>query len=157
MKEIPLTQGKVALVDDEDYEWVSQFKWCTNKIGNTFYALRNANRIEDVRRKTILMHRIVMKDILKENFVVDHIDHNGLNNQKSNLRVVTHRENMMNRRDKNLHSSIYSGVSWYKNNKKYGSHMHLNKKKKFLGLFEDEIQAAIVYLQAVYGPNYLYE
>jgi len=155
MKEIPLTQGKVALVDDEDYESLSQFKWYAGKQRHTFYAERK--NCEKGKRKRMIMHRVIMKDKLKENFFVDHIDHNGLNNQKSNLRVVTHRENLMNRRDKNLVSSIYSGVSWKKREKKYEVHVYVKGKNKFLGTFNDEIQAAIVYLQAVYGPNYLYE
>jgi len=151
MKEISLTQGKIALVDDEDYEWVSQFKWCVSKPRNFFYA------VSRIKGKLLFMHRVIMKDKLKENFVVDHIDHDGLNNQRSNLRIVTNQENLMNRRDKNLCTSIYPGVSWKKSHKKYQSQMQKNGKDKNLGHFDDEIQAAIVYLQAVYGPNYLYE
>ena len=98
-----------------------------------------------------------MKEKLKEKLQVDHIDHNGLNNQKSNLRIVTNRENQMNRVDKHLCSSIYPGVVFCKREKKYRVSVRFNEKDKFLGYFYDEIQAAIAYMQAVYGPEWLYE
>jgi hypothetical protein len=92
MKEIPLTQGKVALVDDEDFESIANHKWCAHQRGNTFYAERS--RFGN-RGGTILMHREILStsDTALE---IDHIDGNGLNNTRANLRVVTHAENMKN-------------------------------------------------------------
>lgn len=92
MKEIKLTQGQVALVDDEDYEWLNQWKWYCRKNHKVCYASRGLKE----NNRNISMHRLIMGD--PDKLIVDHIDHNGLNNQKSNLRVCTHSESMMNRR-----------------------------------------------------------
>src|ERR1043165_2122866 len=98
-REIPLTQGYVALVDDCDYEWLSQWKWCAHvaKGGRTAYAFR---------AKGIAMHRVIMN--APEGMDVDHRDHNGLNNTRANLRICTHAENQrnMNHRTKKT-GSIY--------------------------------------------------
>lgn len=162
MKEIILTKGQVALVDDDDYEWLSQIKWCAHKDKNTFYG--QAQRKIGNKRAHLSMHREILKRHLgknfKENLLTDHIDHNGLNNQKSNLRQVTNRENQMNKRDEPFVQSIYFGVhvmdERYKS-KKYRARVHLNGKKYHLGCFEDELKAAIVCMQFLHGPNYLYE
>ena len=159
MKEIPLTQGKVALIDDEDYEWISQFKWYAYKGRSTFYSMRNIKGGNPVR-----LHREILKRNLGENFkdsfVVDHINHNGLDNRKGNLRLVTNRENLMNQKNKSFYSSIYPGVFVSKGkyrNKKYVAQIRIGEKRKFLGSFYTEIEAAITYVKAVYGPEWLYE
>jgi hypothetical protein len=95
VKEIPLTQSKVALVDDEDYEELSKYSWCANrdcKNGN-FYARRHAN----TPSKKEAMHRQILGLSPSNGRCVDHIDGNGLNNQRSNLRVVARSENLHNR------------------------------------------------------------
>ena len=89
MKEIKLTQGKVALVDDEDFQYLNQFKWYAHKKHINYYAYSYINN------KKILMHRLILKT--PNNLIVDHIDHNGLNNQKSNLRNCTYLENAKNK------------------------------------------------------------
>jgi len=107
MKEIKLTQGKVTLVDDEDYEYLNQWKWYAHKQGNTFYAKRyyhfgrKTNRIK-------IMHREIMNTPL--HLEVHHIDHNGLNNQRSNLRNCTHGQNQYSRTNKRR--SKYVGVTF---------------------------------------------
>jgi len=89
MREIPLTQGKVALVDDEDYEWLSQFKWYANSWKTrTWYAVRHHNR------KLIGMHRMILNPQNGEHS--DHIDGNGLNNQRANLRLCDCAQNQHN-------------------------------------------------------------
>ena len=96
MKEIELSRGMTALVDDEDFEYINQFKWSAHKDGktkNTFYATGHGKRINGKRASTSI-HMFVMGK--KQGFVIDHIDGNGLNNQKSNLRFVTHRGNGQN-------------------------------------------------------------
>jgi len=93
MKEIKLTRGMVALVDDDDYEWISQWEWIVReRKEGLYYALR----YDMINRKRVLMHRIIMNT--PPYMQVDHIDHNGLNNQKDNLRNCSHAENMCNRR-----------------------------------------------------------
>lgn len=88
MKEIKLTQGQFAIVDDDDFDYLNQWKWYAVKHRNTFYATRME------KRKHIHMHRVIMHVCPK--LITDHIDHNGLNNQKSNLRACTSSQNKMN-------------------------------------------------------------
>lgn len=138
MKEIQLSQGLVALVDDEDFEALNQFKWCANKMGNAFYAARNIR--VDGKRTRITMHCEVMNGKW-----IDHIDHNGLNNQKSNLRFCTRSENQMNKQKKENTSSIYKGVYFYKPNGRWQASIRINYKKIHLGYFDLEIDAAKAY------------
>jgi hypothetical protein len=92
MKEIKLTRDQVALVDDEDYEYLNQFKWQAYKGERTYYACRHTRK-GDVERE--IMHRVIMNT--PKGMEVDHIDHNGLNNQKYNLRNCTRSQNQSNR------------------------------------------------------------
>ena len=146
MKEINLSQGKfcknrgkyVALVDDEDYELLNQFRWCANKIGNTFYAIRNI--VIDGKHKVQYMHGDIMNGK-----GIDHIDHNGLNNQKSNLRFCTKRENSMNQRKMENASSIYKGVTFNKRDRNWIAQIMINGKNIRLGCFISETEAAKAY------------
>jgi len=95
MREIPLTNGKVALVDDSDYEWLAQRKWSYQKGSKyTGYAVRTDYSAE--RPKTLSMHGEIVKPAA--GLEVDHINHDGLDNRRANLRAVTHSENMRNQR-----------------------------------------------------------
>lgn len=98
MKEIKLTQGKVALVSDEDFERVNQFKWCASNNpmyrkgdakAEKWYALRGT--VVNGKQKTLYMHRFIMD--APKGKVVDHLDGNGLNNTRENLAVVEHYQN----------------------------------------------------------------
>jgi len=146
MKEIQLTQGKVAIVDDEDYQMVNQFKWYALKNGNTFYA----RRVVPVngRQKTVHMHQFIIGDTPKKSDI-DHKDGNGCNNQKLNLRICTHQENMMNQKkpDKNC-TSIYKGVCWHKRDNKWQSRIQIDGKLIHIGYFMDESDAARAYDKA---------
>lgn len=96
MKEIKLTQGFVAIVDDEDYERLSHYKWHANKVGydgDVVYARRRSRKGE--KGTHIYMHRFIMNTA--DNQEVDHIDYNTLNNRKSNLRNVSKKDNLKNR------------------------------------------------------------
>jgi hypothetical protein len=139
MREIPLTQGKVALVDDEDYEKLSKIKWCAHKMSKYFYAEHCVNRLD--ARYTLHMHREIMN--CPSDKEVDHIDGDGLNNQKSNLQIVTHRQNGQNRH--HAKTSIYPGVSWSKNERKWVSMIQLNGVYKNLGYFKIESEAHTTY------------
>ena len=108
MKEIQLTQGKVALVDDAEYEELSQFKWYANKIRYTYYAGRKVT--VDGKSKTILMHRAIMGN-KAIGLQVDHRDGNGLNNQRGNLRACTNAENHLNQRLSRANKTGYKGVT----------------------------------------------
>lgn len=147
MKEIQLTQGKVALVDDEDFERLNQFKWYAHKDGKTFYAMRSLPRING-RQHKIRMHHIVIGFPLK-GLMSDHCDGNGLNNQRGNLRFVTSRQNSQNRQNLTQRSSQYFGVCWHKGHKKWVAQILINGKRKCLGYFISELDAFNVYCNAV--------
>jgi len=135
---IPLTQGKFAIVGAEDYEWLSQYKWCALKThNNKFYAVRRKNN------KTIIMHRQIMN--APAGLVVDHIDGNSLNNRKTNLRICTQAQNIHNSQPRRNRSSKYKGVFWDKVNKKWSTNIRKGDKRIYLGGFDDEIEAALAY------------
>lgn len=145
MKEIELTQGKVALVDDEDYEYLSQFKWCAHKNGNTWYATRLV--YENGNKSSITMHRAITQ--VAKGMVVDHINHNGLDNRKENLRTCTKAENSRNRiKGFTTKSSKYKGVYFYKPRNKWKARIITKREYKYLGLHQTEEAAALAYNQA---------
>lgn len=149
MKTIPLTQGQVALVDDEDYEALSKFKWYANiqrkGRGEQRYAVRNAHKPEG--RGQVYMHRQILPGVTQ----IDHRYGNGLNNQRENLRPSTPSQNIANQK-----KTYRNRTSKYK-----GVHLHTQLKKwsvqvnhKHVGLFVDEEDAARAYDRAalkVYG------
>ena len=147
MKEIQLTQGMVALVDDDMYEELSQYKWYTHRPKkHLYYAQRNAPTINS-KRGTIRMHHIVAGFPLN-GLMTDHRDGNGLNNQRENLRFVTSRQNSQNRQTVTK-TSCYVGVYWHKQGKKWAVYIRENGAKKYVGLFTNELQAFLAYQQAV--------
>lgn len=145
MKEIQLTQGKVALVDDEDFEYLNQFKWCAQQEGHTFYAARQSPRINK-KSKTIRMHRAIMNP--PNNMHIDHKDHNGLNNCRSNLRICYQRENQINVNRRSDNTSGYKGVCWHNGAQKWASRIKVNGKDIHLGVFTDIKDAALAYNKA---------
>lgn len=144
-KEIPLTQGKVALVDDADLLWLSRWKWCAQKQrdGERWYAVTHVpNPNPGPRQKRLLMHRLILR--AASGVEIDHEDGDGLNNQRNNIRVATHAENMRNRRRwANKHG--FKGV--YKNSKSkgYGAYIKVDKKLKHIGSFATVEEAAKAY------------
>ena len=92
MKEIPLTKGLVAIIDDEDFERVSRYKWLALPRKRTSYATRTSQ--VGGTKKTVYLHRFILN--ASNGLQVDHINGNGLDNRKSNLRLVTHSENLRN-------------------------------------------------------------
>lgn len=146
MKRIVLTQGKVALVDDEDFERLNQFKWYAKKHRNTFYAGRNSPWING-KHYQIMMHWEIIGRPPK-GMMSDHCNGCGIDNQRSNLRFVTNRQNQQNMRNTNK-SSRYPGVSWFKARKKWRVQIKINGIQKHLGLFTDEYEAFEVYRQTV--------
>lgn len=133
MKEIQLTQGKVAIVDDEDFERLNQHKWCARFDGWNWYALRECS-IGNSKAKTVLMHREIMN--APKGIQVDHCSGNGLDNRKKNLRLCTHQQNHFNknhaRRDNKLG---IKGVCWNKEHKIFHAQISINKKVIHLGYF----------------------
>lgn len=140
-KEIPLTRGKVALVDAEDYEELSKYEWYYEKSG---YACRRKTHGYYDSSK-VYMHREILKSIPR-NKVVDHINGNGLDNRKSNLRIITQRENTFNSGIRINNTSGYKGVSRLGN--KWRARIYIEGKETHLGLFETKEEAALAYNQA---------
>ena len=139
MKRIPLTQGKFALVDEEDYEWLNQWKWHYNNG----YATRNQWDPITKKQIKILMHRLIMKS--SEDMQVDHANHNTLDNRKCNLRICTKFQNMQNSKLQKNRSSKYKGVCWHKDNKKWKAYITYEGKRIHLGYYDIEEEAARVY------------
>lgn len=144
--EIPLTQGKVALVDREDYEELSKYKWCAHKKLRTFYAVRNSTKDFRGKGHTIQMHRKIINCPI--GMEIDHIDGNGLNNTRANLRVCTHSQNLMNIGKRSNNTSGFKGVSFDKQLKKWLASIHINCKQKNLGLFATAEDAYKAYCDA---------
>jgi HNH endonuclease/AP2 domain len=143
MKEIPLSQGKVALVDDADFEWLNQWKWCAHREGSSWYAVRTD--YSSNRKRTVKMHRLILGE---PKGMVDHIDGNSLNDQRENLRLATDSQNARNRGKQRGCSSIYKGVSWHNGNKRWRAYIKHLGVTRHLGYFDSEIEAARAYDKA---------
>lgn len=146
MKEIVLTQDKVALVDDNTFEMLNKFKWFAQKSDNTYYACRMLPRING-KHPQIKMHHVVIGKPPK-GFKTDHKNGNGLHNFKNNLRHVTNRQNCQNRKNAN-DSSQYPGIYWHKQREKWCARIWSNGKMNHLGYFKVEINAFNAYKRAV--------
>lgn len=140
MRTISLTRGKVAVVDDSDFDELSRYKWHAVPGGRTWYAVREV-RLADGKRTAVGMHVAIMGKP-----GVDHIDGDGLNNSRSNLRLVTRFQNARNRRPDVGSSSRYVGVTWYKSTSKWCAQISWSeegkRRTKNLGYFLSEEAAA---------------
>lgn len=145
MKEIQLNKGKFALVDDEDFEYLNQFNWYAAKRKYTFYAVRNPKTKGHLGIDRL--HRLIINKLLPTD-IIDHIDGNGLNNQKNNLRICTKSQNAMNSHSHCNSVSGFKGVHFNKDFKKYRVSIFCNGKNMFLGYFNDEKDAAKAYDKA---------
>ena len=146
MKKIQLTKGYEALVDDEDFERINKHKWHarSNRIHGLVYAARSAGKTPD--RKTHWMHREIMNT--QDGMETDHINRDGLDNRKSNLRVCTRSQNARNAKRRVTNTSGHKGVSWDKERKKWHAEIMINYKKIHLGRFDTVEEAAAAYDQA---------
>lgn len=142
MKTIPLTQNQVALVDDSDFEELSKTKWCAIRRNNgNFSAIKR--KVENKKVTTVYMHRQITG--APKGFQVDHINHNTLDNRRCNLRICTNQQNNWNRASCKNSSSKFKGVSYYKPSKKWIAQICIDDKRKNLGYYKSEIQAAKIY------------
>lgn len=153
MKHIPLTKGYQALVDDADYEYLNQFNWTVLIYDHTCYAVRTIGN----KMGSISMHRDIL-GLTDKTILTDHKDHNGLNNQRDNLRKCTHVQNSQNK--KSSGQSVYLGVHPHTTTKRYITNLGAEKiyqyfsyqskivvdgKQRSLGTFKTDIEAAIIY------------
>jgi len=141
MKKIPLTKGKYAVVDNEDYAWVKSVgKWSCHIGSSTSYARREEKGV------LVIMHRLIVG--APQGLVVDHIDGNGLNNRRENLGICTNAQNLMNRKNQRNNRSGFKGVSWHKAQGKFRAFIYLKGRHISLGSFSKAKEAAQAYNQA---------
>jgi hypothetical protein len=137
MKKIPLSQGKFALVDDEDFNELNKYKWCASFAYGIWYVQRD--KFINSKRKKILMHRQLMN--FPPSKMVDHINHDGLDNRRCNLRVCTRSQNKKNCLGYKNNTSGLNGVYWNKENKKWQARIRKDNKLLYLGYFDDKVEA----------------
>jgi len=149
MREIPLTQGKFALIDDEDFNILSVWKWHLNNgyASSTASAAeqRSAGSGKVIR---ISMHRVLAGLSYDDVRVVDHIDGNKLNNQRANLRVCSNSQNLQNRGAQANNSSGFKGVTWNKRDRRWHARISVGPKNKHLGTFRSAAEAGEAYRAA---------
>ncbi len=142
---ITLSNGKKTLIDDEDYHLVKPYKWNYSPLGSGYVIATFAKR-------TLHIHRLIMN--APEGIMVDHINHDGLDNRKNNLRLCTRSENMRNTHKRKLGTSRYKGVSTNsgRNGKPtpngWKAEIMADKKRHYLGIFPTEELAALAYNKA---------
>ncbi len=139
-REIPLTQGKVALVDDEDYERVSQRKW---------WRWANGYAAAYIDGKVIPLHRFILN--AKKGDEIDHINTNKLDCRRANLRLCTRSQNVMNTRLRADNTTGFKGISYIKKKrgtKKYSAHLKIGTRRIHLGYFYAPVEAARAYDKA---------
>ena len=141
MKQIPLSQGLFALVDDVDFDEFNQYKWSASKGHDTYYAIRVTTK--DKKRTMHRLHRVIVQ--APANSYVDHEDGNGLNCQRYNLRICDNSQNQGNSCSQKNSRSRYKGVSWHKQKNKWRAQICHQGKSYFLGLFTHEDDAAHAY------------
>jgi hypothetical protein len=144
MKTIPLTKGKVAIVDDADYERLRQYSWSARKPKGYWYAARWRRSNEPPGSCIILMHRFLLD--APAGVLVDHRDGDGLNNRRSNIRTATHSQNSHNRKMHVTNTSGFKGV--VRNNKRgrpWLARIALNRRQMYIGVFDTPEEAARAY------------
>jgi hypothetical protein len=151
MKTIKLSRQLVTVVDDDDYDFLMQWKWSADHKG---YAIRSEKRTETGRtfRKQLYMHRVIMG--ANPLILVDHINGDVLDNRKENLRFATHPENMRNRRIQRNNKTGYKGVGYNPKKNRYYSYLKVNGKSRIVFLTRDKAEAAHIYNQfaeQIYG------
>lgn len=145
MRELPLTQGKVALVDDEDFDALSRWKWSyvCNTHSKTGYARRAFRLWTSKKSFTMLMHIQILGS--RDGYEIDHIDGNGCNNQRYNLRFATCPQNHQNIGLYASSKSGYRGVTLYKRDMTWRADITVDGNGIFLGYFDEILDAVCTY------------
>jgi hypothetical protein len=143
-RRIPLTLGKFAIVDPEDYDRLRKYKWHAQQSDRTFYAVHSLTNGKREPRRNLQMHNLVIN--VPAGMYCDHINHNGLDNRKANLRPVSGVQSVWHRRKfKRPSRSKYKGVDWSADMKRWRVRIRVSGKRIYLGSFENEIDAAKAY------------
>ncbi len=149
MREIPMTKGQVAIVDDEDLEWLSQWKWSADwsGLGKCFYALRGVSIVPGSRKvRKIYMHRQILGLGPGDKLTGDHINHNTLDNRRENLRVATMVEQCQNRRSRSDSTTGIKGVT-RRENGKFRVYLTVNKERIRFGQYNTLEEAAAIAME----------
>ncbi len=142
MKKIQLTKNKYALVDGDLFDELNRFNWCVVPSGRTSYAMRNA-KVDGDKYKAIKMHHAIL-GVPEKGMEVDHIDGDGLNNQRKNLRWATKNQNQHNRRLGKNNSSGIKGVHLSPSGK-WQARAQLNGVRINLGFYTNKVDAGKAY------------
>ena len=146
-RRIKLTLGQYALVDPEDYDKINKYKWNAYRGYSSYYSKRKIYNRKNGSQRTVYMHRYIMN--APKGLMVDHINHNGLDNRKENLRLATRAENTRySKKSKNKFSSNYKGVHYITKAKRWRAMITFEGKTIYIGQFRDEISAAKAYDRA---------
>jgi hypothetical protein len=137
-------KGYDVLIDDEDVDKVSNYKWCKLKIPKYIYFCRSYKT--GTKSKTMLLHRFITN--APKGTIVDHINGNTLDNRKCNLRFCTIVENSRNRKRNMMNISGYKGISFKKRNNKWQAQIEVNQKAIYLGIFNTPEEAYKAYCEA---------
>jgi len=141
MKTIVLTRGKVALVDDWNFEYLNQWLWQARREENTWYAYRS-ERLPNGKKISVGMHRVILGNPAAH---VDHRNGDGLDNQEHNLRQATKAQNGMNRGPQSNNTSGFKGASRNKKGQNWGARIKRFGKYELLGYYDTKEEAARAY------------
>ena len=141
-KHIQLKHG-AAIVDEQDFDRINQYKWRSSFVGKAKTPYATSSHFG----RTVYMHRLVMN--APKETVIDHIDGNGLNNSRDNLRFVTYSQNNMNQPIRCDNTSGHKGINWCKDREKYQVYINIDRKRKSLGRYKTLEEAIYVRDQAV--------
>lgn len=152
MKHIELSRGLFAIVDDADFEYINQWKWfakSNGKFKNGFYAARSVHFKNEQGKnsgRTVFMHRVILgiDGVSHKIHEADHVNHNGLDNRKCNLRLADRSKNCSNKRKKENTVTAFKGVSVQKNGR-FNAHIKHKQKNISIGSFDTPVQAAMAY------------
>jgi len=143
-RQIRMAQPRYAKVDPADYKRLKRYKWIARKGKNSFYTLRYAAGGKRKKGTLIYLHQEVIK--VPQGMVIDHINHDGMDNRMANLRAATYSQNLCHRKKRSgTNQSKYKGIYWREKNRKWQALITFEKKKIYLGYFRSEIDAARAY------------
>ena len=144
---IRMAQPRYAKVDPADYKRLRRYEWLARKGRNSFYARRHVPRAKPAKEMLIYMHQQVIR--VPQGMVIDHVNHDGMDNRSANLRPATYAQNLYHRKKRlGAKYSKYKGICWKKKSRKWVARIGFDKKELHLGYFASEIDAAKAYDRA---------